>query len=153
MAKVISCFLLCLLICSCQSQTKKQLKNKPEISVKNNAHYFTGSWRFVDQKYSEGNEKKIYPSHDCMKKYTLVFKKENGNWFLTKNYATGKDCSVKSSGGPIKISINECCFSYWEGDLKKTEQYEILSENKFSIRYSDILDGKVREIEDTYEKQ
>lgn len=139
---------------NCQSQQKnKQVKNKPTISVKSDAEYFSGTWKFVEKNYLDGTEKKIYPLHECMKKYNLVFEKENGNMFLTKNYATGKDCTIKSSTGKISVTINQSSFSYLDADLKKLDQYKILSKSKFSIVYNDILDGKVREIEDVYEKQ
>lgn len=154
MEKIISILLLCILMTNCQSQQKKKdVKNKPTVSVKSDAEYFSGTWKFVEKNYLDGTEKKIYPLHECMKKYNLVFEKENGNMFLTKNYATGKDCTIKSSTGKIPVTINQSSFSYLDADLKKLEQYKILSKNKFSIVYNDILDGKVREIEDVYEKQ
>ncbi|AZA52342.1 lipocalin family protein [Chryseobacterium sp. G0201] len=153
MGKIISILLLCIMVTSCQSQhKKKEIKSKPTISVKSDAEYFLGTWKFVEKKYLDGTEKKIYPLHECMKKYYLVFEKENGNLFLTKNYATGKDCTIKSSSGKITVVINQSSFSYWDADLKKLDQYKILSKDKFSIVYSDILDGKVREIEDVYER-
>lgn len=139
---------------NCQSQQKKKdFKSKPTISVKSDAEYFSGTWKFVEKNYLEGTEKKIYPLHECMKKYSIVFEKENGNMFLTKNYATGKDCTIKSSTGKISVTINQSSFAYLDADLKKLEQYKIQSKDKFSIVYNDILDGKVREIEDVYEKQ
>ncbi|ANF51056.1 hypothetical protein A0O34_11265 [Chryseobacterium glaciei] len=139
---------------NCQSQQKKkEVKNKPTISVKSDTEYFLGIWKFVEKKYLDGTEKKIYPIHECMKKYDLVFEKEKGNIFLTKNYATGKDCTIKSSSGKILVTINQSSFSYLDADLKRNDQYKILSKDKFSIVYSDILDGKIRDIEDVYEKQ
>ncbi|MFP3594104.1 DUF6705 family protein [Chryseobacterium sp. SIMBA_038] len=154
MEKIISILLLCILMTNCQSQQKnKQVKNKPTISVKSDVEYFLGTWKFVEKNYLDGTEKKIYPLHECMKKYNLVFEKEKGSIFLTKNYATGKDCSVKSSSDKISVTINQSSFSYFDADLKKLEQYKILSKDKFSIVYSDILDGKVRDIEDVYEKK
>lgn len=154
MGKIISIILLFILMSNCQSQQKnKEAGSKPTFSVKNDAEYFLGTWKFVEKNYVDGTEKKIYPLHECMKKYNLVFEKENGNIFLTKNYATGKDCSVKSSSGKIQVTINSSSFSYLDADLKRIDQYKILSPEKFSILYHDILDGKVREIEDVYEKQ
>lgn len=154
MGKIISFILLCVLMSNCQSQQKnKEERSKPTLSVKNDAEYFLGSWRFTEKNYMDGSEKKIYPLHECMKKYNLVFEKENGNVFLTKNYATGKDCAIQSSSRKIQISVNQNSFSYLDGDLKRLDQYKILSKDKFSILYNDILDGKVREIEDVYEKQ
>lgn len=133
---------------NCQSQQKSK-----DVSSKNDAEYFLGTWKFIEKNYIDGTEKKIYPLHECMKKYTLVFEKESGNILLTKNYATGKDCSVKSSTGKIKVTISPSSFSYLDADLKRLDQYKRLSPEKFSILYNDILDGKVREIEDVYEKQ
>lgn len=139
---------------NCQSQQKnKDAGSKPMLSVKNDAEYFLGTWKFVEKNYVDGTEKKIYPLHECMKKYNLVFEKENDNIFLTKNYTTGKDCSIKSSSGKIQVTINPSSFSYLDADLKRIDQYKILSPEMFSILYNDILDGKVTEIEDMYEKQ
>lgn len=153
MGKIISIILLCILVGNCQSQQKnKDARSQPTHSAKNEAEYFLGSWILIEKNYVDGAEKKIYPLHECMKKYTLVFEKEGGDIFLTKNYATGKDCSVKSSSGKIQVTINPSAFSYLDADLKRIDQYKILSPEKFAILYHDILEGKVREIEEVYEK-
>lgn len=137
---------------NCQSQQKSRAQ-KPEISQISNIDYLLGSWVFVEKNYMDGTEKQLYPLHECMKKYNLIFEKENGQLFLTKNYTTGKDCAVKSSSGKIPIVVSESSISYLDVDLKTVDHYKILSKDKFSIVYNDILDGKVREIEDVYQKQ
>lgn len=101
----------------------------------------------------EGTSKKSYPLRECEKKYSLVFEKLSNNIVLTKNYTAGKDCKLESNSGKMLVTITESSFSYLDLDLKRTEQYRILSANKFSILYSEILNGKVREIEDLYQRQ
>ncbi|MEY8761124.1 hypothetical protein [Chryseobacterium tongliaoense] len=83
----------------------------------------------------------------------LLFEKDGKDLFLTKNFATGKDCAVKSSTSRNLVTLNGNSFSYFEEDLKKNERFKIISKNRFSILYNDILYGKVTEIEDVYEKQ
>lgn len=137
---------------SCHSQQKNKA-TQINVQAKTGLEYLLGSWRFIEKNYSDGAERRIYPLHECMKFYTLQFESLKGKSFLTKNYSTGKDCSVKSSSGKISVVINESSISYTEADLIRKEQYEIISKNKFSIIYNDILNGKVREIEDVYERQ
>ncbi|WP_267406890.1 MULTISPECIES: hypothetical protein [unclassified Chryseobacterium] len=60
---------------------------------------------------------------------------------------------MKSSSGKILVTIDENSISYTDVDLFRNEKYKIISYNKFVIIYSDILNGKVREIEDVYERQ
>lgn len=144
MKTLLLAFLLCALTFNCQSQKNISKANK---------NYFIGNWILKERNYMDGNSKKSYPLQECEKKYSLVFEKSNNNIVLTKNYAAGKDCKLKSNSGKISIIIGESSFSYLDLDLKRTEQYKILSKNKFSILYSEILDGKVREIEDLYERR
>lgn len=137
---------------NCHSQQKnKLLPNDPK--VKTVIEYFLGNWKFLEKSYDEGSEKKIYPLHECMKLYTWKFERINDKIYLTKNYFTGKDCSMKSSSDKILVTIDENSISYTDVDLFRNEKYKIISYNKFVIIYSDILNGKVREIEDVYERQ
>lgn len=137
---------------NCHSQQKnKLLANNPK--VKTGIEYFLGNWKFVEKNYNDGAEKKIYTLHECMKLYTWKFERINDEIYLTKNYFTGKDCSMKSSSGKILVKIDENSISYTDVDLFRNEKYKIISHNKFVIIYSDILNGKVREIEDVYERQ
>lgn len=136
---------------SCQSQ-KIIVSNNAQKETVNNKNYFSGRWRLSERNYLDGEKKKTFLLHACEKKYNLVFEEEQKNIFLTKNFFSGKNCEVKSNSGKILITINDGFFSYLEGDLRKTERYLKLSEHKFSIIYNEILDGKVREIQDTYEK-
>jgi hypothetical protein len=141
------------MMASCQSQ-KRVVKpdNKVEQSNDNLKTDLLGSWKLIERKYADGVEKKIYPLHQCEKEYTLVFEKVSGNTLLTKNYATGKNCQIKSSSGPLSVSISESSFSYLDVDLKRTERYKISSPKKLSIFYNEILYGKARQIEDLYER-
>ncbi|EJL72054.1 hypothetical protein [Chryseobacterium populi] len=143
------------LIVGCQGQTQNlTLADAPKNFRKNdNADYFTGTWKLTAKNYADGNEKKVFPLHECMKHYTLLFEKERQDLFLTKNFATGKNCTVKSSTSRNLITLNGSSFSYFEEDLKKNEQFKIISKNRFAILYTDIIYGKVTEIEDVYEKQ
>ncbi|WP_312400002.1 lipocalin family protein [Chryseobacterium sp.] len=151
MKKLIALILL-LLMMNCHSQQKnKLLANNPK--VKTGIEYFLGNWKFVEKNYNDGAEKKIYTLHECMKLYTWKFERINDEIYLTKNYFTGKDCSMKSSSGKILVKIDENSISYTDVDLFRNEKYKIISHNKFVIIYSDILNGKVREIEDVYERQ
>lgn len=133
---------------SCHSQ-----KMTDTSITENKAAFFLGSWKFVQKNYKDGNETKVYPLHECMKEYLLIFKNKNQKIVLTKEFATGKDCKIKSQSEDFTVTISENSFSYLEYDLKKTEQYKIYSQNKFSVIYNDIIDGKVTEIEDIYQRK
>lgn len=148
MKKLFSILFFILLIISCQSQ--KIIGNKVEGE---GPKFFMGSWNFVQKKYKEGNDIKTFPLHECMKKYELIFKKENQKTLMTKTFATGKDCEIMSQSDDFSVMINESAFSYTEYDLKKIEHYKIYSNSKFSIIYNDIIDGKVTEIEDIYQRK
>ena len=141
-----------ILMMGCQSQ-KNNVDLKNETSVENNSEYFIGNWKFVEQKYMDGAEEKNNLLHECMKKYTWFFEQEGQNFFLTKNYATGKDCATKSSLKKIPILIEASSISYTSLDLKRKEDFIIISKNRFSIHYTDILNGKVTQIIDIYERQ
>lgn len=143
-------FLLCsTFILNCQSQSQA---TKVE-DVQNGNDYFVGTWRFIEEIYKEGEVDKVYPLHGCTKQNTLLFEKEKGNLFLTKNYRSGKNCEIKSSSARNEVTLKGSSFNYMEADLKESKQFKIISKNKFSIVYSDILYGKVTDIEDTYERQ
>ncbi|MDF2934367.1 MAG: hypothetical protein K0R36_3698 [Chryseobacterium sp.] len=148
MKKLLSILFFSLLMISCQSQ-----KIASNTTDENKAKFFLGSWKLVQKNYKEGNETKIYPLHECMKKYELVFKNENQKTLMTKIFATGKDCKIKSQSDTLLVSISESNFSYAEYDLKKNEQYKIYSQDKFSVIYNDIINGKVTEIEDVYQRK
>ncbi|SDQ86055.1 hypothetical protein SAMN05421664_2875 [Chryseobacterium soldanellicola] len=148
MTKYLSLLLL-ILFEICFSQVKINNKSTANADTK----YFLGTWVFIEKNYKEDSVTKIYPLQKCIKNYTLLFEKENNNLFLTKNYVTGKDCSIKSSSGKIPITITESNFYYLDLDIKKVEYYTKLTKNRFSIRYNDILNGKIREINDIYERK
>jgi len=152
MKKIIYFLVYCLLFVSCQSQNKNLSLGKSSEQNFEHKHYFLGNWKLIERNYWDENNKKSYPLHECEKKYTLSFEKEETKIFLTKNYVDGNNCERKSNSGKIVVSINEGFFSYLEGDLKRNEYYKIDSKNKFSIIYNEILEGKVREIEDVYER-
>ncbi|WP_345991655.1 hypothetical protein AAEU33_06990 [Chryseobacterium sp. Chry.R1] len=40
-----------------------------------------------------------------------------------------------------------------DADLKENKQFRIISKNRFSILYNDIIYGKATAIEDIYERQ
>lgn len=148
MKKLFSVLFFCLLIISCQSQKITDQQND-----ENKAKYFLGTWTFIQKTYKEGGETKVFILHECMKQYELIFKNENQKKIMTKTFATGKGCTIKSSTNPIMVTVSGSSFSYREDDLKKVEQYKIYSQNKFSIIYIDILNGKVTEIEDFYQRK
>ncbi|MBT2622604.1 hypothetical protein [Chryseobacterium sp. ISL-6] len=143
-------FLLCcsfILNCQSQSQTVKA------IDAENGKDYFVEKWKFIGETYKDGEVDKVYPLHECTKQNTLLFEKEREDIFFTKNFASGKNCEVKSSSARNLITIKGSSFSYMDADLKENKQFKIISKNKFSILYSDIIYGKVTDIEDTYERQ
>lgn len=148
MKKLFSVLFFCLLIISCQSQKIVARQNN-----ENNAKYFLGTWTFVQKNYKEGGETKVFNLHECMKKYELIFKSQDQNTIMTKTFATGKDCKVKSKTDDFLVTISGGSFSYREDDLKKVEHYKIYSQNKFSIIYGDIINGNVTEIEDFYQRK
>ncbi|MBO6183491.1 MAG: hypothetical protein J6O88_02205 [Chryseobacterium sp.] len=148
MKKLFSVLFFCLLIISCQSQKVVEKQND-----ENKASYFSGTWTFVHKNYKEGGETKVFDLHECMKRYELIFKNSNEKSILTKTFATGKDCEIKSKSDDFLVLINDGSFSYREDDLKKVEQYKIYSQNKFSIIYGDIINGNVTEIEDFYQRK
>lgn len=148
MKKTFSVLFFCLLIISCQSQKIVDLKNGEEITK-----YFLGTWMFVEKKYEDNGETKVFNLHECMKQYELIFKNENQKMLMTKTFATGEDCKIKSKTDDFLVTISGGSFLYKEEDLKKVEQYKIYSENKFSIIYGDIINGKVTEIEDFYQRK
>ena len=148
MFKLLSFILICTATINCSSQ-----KMTKSSSMEYSSKYFLGTWHFTQKNYKEDGKMKIYALHECMKKYTLLFSENGENIFLTKRYATGNNCDVKSNSGKLKVQISESTISYFEEDLKRNEQYKIFSKNKFSILYSDIINGKVTEIEDIYEKK
>ncbi|WP_435524003.1 hypothetical protein [Chryseobacterium indoltheticum] len=88
-----------------------------------------------------------------MTQYELIFKNESQKMVMTKTFATGKDCKIKSKSDDFLVTISGGSFSYREEDLKKVEHYKIYSQNKFSIIYSDIINGSVTEIEDFYQRK
>lgn len=142
------------LVLSCQTQSQQKLSHESTDYRKNDEpDYFVGTWKLMARNYTEQNEKKAFPLHECMKQYTLLFEKDGKDLFLTKNFATGKDCAVKSSTSRNLVTLNGNSLSYFEEDVKKNERFKIISKNRFSILYNDILYGKVTEIEDVYEKQ
>lgn len=148
MKKLLSLVFLLILISSCQSQKIQKQKD-----VGTQKEYFSGTWKLVQINYQEGNATKIFPLHECMKQYELLFKKHNQNIVMTKKFATGNDCKTKSQSDDMVVNIGESSISYTEYDLKKNEQFKIYSSNKFSIMYNDIIKGKVTEIEDVYERK
>lgn len=148
MKKLFSVLFFCLLIISCQSQKIVDQQND-----ENNAKYFLGTWMFVQKNFQEGGETKVFNLHECMKQYELIFKNKDQKTFMTKTFATGKDCKVKSKSDDFLVMITGGTISYREEDLKKVEQYKIYSQNKFSIIYSDIINGSVTEIEDFYQRK
>lgn len=148
MKKIVSVLFFCLFIISCQSQKIVDPRNGEKI-----AKYFSGTWTFVEKKYKEDGGTKVFNLHECMKQYELIFKNENQKTLMTKTFATGKDCKIKSKTDDFLVTISGGSFSYKEEDLKKVEQYKIYSENKFSIIYGDIINGKVTEIEDFYQRK
>ena len=148
MKKLFSVLFFGLLIISCQSQKIVELQNNED-----KAKYFSGTWTFVQKTYKEGGETKVFNLHECMKEYELIFKNQSQKIIMTKTFATGKDCKVKSPTGDFLVTINEGSFSYREEDLKKVEQYKIYSQSKFSVIYSDIINGSVTEIEDFYQRK
>ncbi|SIP99866.1 Lipocalin-like domain-containing protein [Chryseobacterium sp. RU37D] len=111
----------------------------------------SGNWKLTERNYKDENVKKTYLLHPCEKQYTLIFEYSNGKNYLTKNYSTGKNCEIKSNSGRLTITITESSFSYLDLDLKRTEYYKI-NDRKLYVNYNEILDGKVRQIEDVYEK-
>ncbi|MCE3077271.1 lipocalin family protein [Chryseobacterium gwangjuense] len=150
MKKIICFSIFYLLFISCQSQKTNVNSAKNIESSSDDKNYFLGNWKLIERNYRDENNKKAYPLHECEKKYSLTFEKENTAVFLTKNYVAGKNCEIKSNSGKIIITINEGSFSYLDLDLKVNERYKIISKSKFSITYNEILEGKVREIEDVY---
>ncbi|WBV54847.1 lipocalin family protein [Chryseobacterium sp. PTM-20240506] len=143
-------FLLsCSFMLSCQSQSPA-VKRK---SLESDQYYFIGKWKLVEETYKDGEISKIYPLHECTKKTTLLFEKENGNIFFIKKYANGKNCEIISSSARNLVTINKNSFSYMDADLKENKQFRIISKNRFSILYNDIIYGKVTAIEDIYERQ
>ena len=148
MLKLISFILICLATINCNSQKM----TKPS-SIEESGKYFLGTWYFTQKNYEEEGEMKNFPLHKCMKEYTLTFLEDNGSTFLIKEFATGSNCATKSNSGKLKVQIGSGIISYFEEDLKKIEQYKIYSKTKFSIVYRDIINGKVTEIEDVYERR
>lgn len=147
MKKILTVLFFCLLIISCQSQKITDQQND-----ENKAKYFLGTWTFIQKTYKEDGETKVFDLHECMKQYELIFKNSNERLILKKIFATGKDCKIKSRTDDFLVTISGGSFSYREDDFKKVEQYKIYSQNKFSIIYSDIINGKVTEIEDLYQR-
>lgn len=147
MKKIFSILFFCFLIISCQSQKITDQQNE-----ESRAKYFSGTWVFIQKTYKEDGETKVFDLHECMKQYELIFKNSKERSILTKIFATGKDCKIKSRTDDFLVTISGGTFSYREDDLKKVEQYKIYSQNKFSIIYSDIINGKVTEIEDFYQR-
>lgn len=151
--KKITCFsIFYLLFISCQSQKIHVNSPKNTENSSDQKKYFLGNWKLIERNYWDENNKKTYLLHECEKKSTLTFEKDNTSVFLTKNYVAGKNCEIKSNSGKILITINEGSFSYLDLDLKVNERYKIISKTKFIIAYNEILEGKVREIEDVYER-
>lgn len=148
MFKFISFILICVATMQCNSQ-----KMTNSLSVDNSEKYFVGTWFFTKKNYEAKGETMNFPLHKCMKEYTLTFSENNGSTFLIKEYATGNNCATKSNSGNLKVQIGTGTISYFEEDLKKIEHYKIYSKTKFSILYSDIINGKMTEIEDIYEKK
>lgn len=148
MKKLLSVLFFYLLIISCQSQKVVEKQND-----ENKASYFSGTWTLVQKNYKEDGETKVFDLHECMKRYELIFKNIDEKSILTKIFATGKDCEIKSKSDDFLVLINDGSFSYMEYDLKRQDHYKIYSQNKFSIIYGDIINGKVTEIEDFYQRK
>lgn len=148
MAKFLYSLMMFLVMNNCNSQ-----KVSDSTGVENTEKYFLGTWYFTQKNYLENEKTKVFALHKCMKAYALTFTEERDNTFLLKSFASGENCTVKSTSGKLKVHINESQLSYFEEDLKRTEQFKIYSKAKFSILYRDIINGKVTEIEDFYEKK
>ncbi|UMQ40002.1 hypothetical protein MKS83_11315 [Chryseobacterium sp. Y16C] len=153
MKRIIYFIICCFLLAGCQSQNKNlNFENGSVRQSSDPKKYLLGNWKLIERNYFDGSDKKSYFLHACEKKYSLSFVKEQSEFFLTKNYTDGSNCERKSNSGKILVSIHDGFFSYLDIDLKRNEYYKIISENKFSILYNEILEGKVREIEDVYER-
>lgn len=151
MKNILSLLLLALFLSQCNSQKVDSAKyNESKSSGKN---ILLGKWQLTERNYQEGNVKVNYPLNACEKQYNWVFEKQNENYFLTKNYFSGNNCSIQSATDQLKINIGEGNFTYLEADLKVNQQYQLITSSKMIIKYNEILDGKVREIEDTYIKK
>jgi len=148
MKKIFSILFFCLLIISCQSQ-KIEAQHNEEDKLK----YFLGMWRLSQKTYKEGLETKVYNLHECMKQYELIFEEKVEKIIMTKTFATGKDCQIKSQSEGLAVKISDGSFSYREEDLKRVEHYKMYSQKRFSIIYRDIINGNVTEIEDFYQRE
>lgn len=118
MKKILSTILICILVTACRSQ--KILSGPSNFSAnKNQNEYFSGSWKLMQKNYKDGNQIKEYPLHKCMKEYELVFTDKNKSIFLTKVFATGENCKIKSRSDEFLITITNGSFQYREYDIKK----------------------------------
>ncbi|ASK30869.1 hypothetical protein CEY12_12425 [Chryseobacterium sp. T16E-39] len=149
MMKIFVFMLCCGFVLNCQSQSQTVKIQDPQ----NEKDYFVGKWKFIGETYKDGEVNKEYPLKKCMKQYTLLFEKEKENMFFTKNFVSGENCEIKSSSRRNLLTIKGSSLQYMDGDLKESKQFKIISKNKFSIMYSDIMFGKVTDIEDIYERQ
>lgn len=126
MKKIFSILFFCLLVISCQSQ-KIEAQHHDEDKTK----YFLGTWRLSQKTYKEGLETKVYNLHECMKQYELIFEEKAQKTIMTKTFATGKDCQIKSQSEGLAIKISDGSFSYREEDLKRVEHYKMYSKINF----------------------
>ncbi|MBK1898236.1 hypothetical protein [Chryseobacterium paridis] len=141
--------LCCSSVLNCQSQSQAVKIQDSQ----NEKDYFVGTWRFVRETYKDGEVDKEYPLKKCTKQYILLFEKEKENMFFTKNFVSGENCEIKSSSRRNLVTIKGSSIQYMDGDLKESKEFKIISKTRFSIIYSDIMYGKVTDIEDTYERQ
>lgn len=143
--------LLAFSLLSCQVK-QETTKNDLNSSFTQSSDYFIGEWKLDQREYSDGLVMKPYTLHPCMKKYSLIFEKEGTDIFLTKKYATGKDCSIVNLTRKNKVNIENNALSYRDVDLNRMESFKILSKDKFKIVYREIIKGEVRDVEDVYVK-
>ncbi|MEY8761123.1 DUF6705 family protein [Chryseobacterium tongliaoense] len=75
--RILIVLLLYSLVVSCQAQSQNTaLVNAPKnFEQDRNADYFVGTWKLTAKNYAAGNEKKVFPLHECMRQYTCCLKK------------------------------------------------------------------------------
>ena len=156
MKKTILYFALIFIFYQCNSQKKENdMKPKAQISMTKitNPIYFVGNWYNTQTYYLQNGEKKLQAKSNCETKSYWKFREEKGLLKQSKFTAKGKNCTefASTSFGPVNFTEND--MQYFVDDVLYSVRVNVISDQKFSLMTTDVIEGKKLEIEKVYEKK
>lgn len=115
--------------------------------------YFVGSWYRTETNFIKQNTKQVQPQTNCEKKSYWKFIEEKGVLKQSKFTAKGKNCDEFASTTFGSVNFTHDDMQYFVDDVLYSVKVNIISDQKFSLMTSDVIDGKKVEIETIYEKK